>query len=111
VIIGIILSPITTFFVANKNLHVLTLDIQDLEGFSKFAKQVDDIVGKEGLNLLINNAGMLYREKDRVSADHTIGKSWSQLPLSRASSQKIWWTASRPIAWVLCSWLKHCWTT
>jgi len=56
------------FYVANKNLHVLTLDIQDLEGFSKFAKQVDDIVGKEGLNLLINNAGVLHREKERVSA-------------------------------------------
>jgi len=44
----------------HKNLHVLKLDVNDTDSFDGFVKSVGDIVGDaNGLNLLVNNAGML----------------------------------------------------
>jgi len=42
------------------NLHILPLDVNDCDSFGDFAKKVGDIVGPDnGLNLLVNNAGVL----------------------------------------------------
>ncbi len=46
-------------------LHVLTLELKDHSSFSRFAEQVEEIVGvKNGLNLLINNAAFEPREDE-----------------------------------------------
>lgn len=42
----------------NKNVHILKLDVTDEQSYSEFTSQVTEIVGDNGLNLLINNAGM-----------------------------------------------------
>ncbi|XP_062388902.1 C-signal-like [Sardina pilchardus] len=39
-------------------IHVLRLDVADLSSIQESAKKVGSIVGKDGLNLLVNNAGM-----------------------------------------------------
>ena len=43
-------------------LHVLTLDVTDHDAYPKIAAQVGEIVGDAGLNLVINNAGVLPNE-------------------------------------------------
>ncbi|XP_049937313.1 C-factor-like isoform X1 [Schistocerca serialis cubense] len=42
----------------HKSIHVLKLDVTDFSSLGGFAKDVEGIVGDEGLNLLINNAGI-----------------------------------------------------
>ncbi|XP_014246377.1 uncharacterized protein LOC106664859 [Cimex lectularius] len=43
---------------AHSNVHVLKLDVTDYSAFPNFANEVGEIVGNEGLNVLINNAGI-----------------------------------------------------
>lgn len=44
----------------HSNLHILKLDVDNTDSFDGFAKSVSAIVGDDnGLNLLVNNAGML----------------------------------------------------
>jgi len=43
------------------NLHVLKLDVTDYGSFANFVKQVSDIVKDDGLNVLLNNAGITAR--------------------------------------------------
>jgi len=51
----------------HKNLHIITLEVTDYDSFPSVVKQVEDIVGAEGLNLLINNAGMIPPNRDLQS--------------------------------------------
>ncbi|XP_062388905.1 uncharacterized protein LOC134077359 isoform X2 [Sardina pilchardus] len=39
-------------------IHVIRLDVNDLSSIQESAKKVGSIVGKDGLNLLVNNAAM-----------------------------------------------------
>jgi len=43
----------------NKNLHIVSFDVRKHDDLPKVVDQVDKIVGENGLNLLINNAGLL----------------------------------------------------
>jgi len=49
------------------NLHVITLEVTDYAAFPALVKKVNDVVGNEGLNLLINNAGMVPQDRDLAS--------------------------------------------
>ncbi|XP_031560306.1 uncharacterized protein LOC116296429 [Actinia tenebrosa] len=53
------------------NLHLLQLDVTNEEDIAKVAAEVGKVLGEEGLNLVINNAGLYLAEdlKD-VTADH-----------------------------------------
>ncbi|XP_049786928.1 C-factor [Schistocerca cancellata] len=42
----------------HKNVHILKFDVKDFNSYGEFSKSVADIVGEEGLNVLINNAGV-----------------------------------------------------
>ncbi|XP_056629780.1 C-factor isoform X1 [Diorhabda sublineata] len=42
---------------ANKNVHVLQLEVDKPETFDNFAKDIEAIVKEDGLNVLFNNAG------------------------------------------------------
>lgn len=49
---------------ANSSLHILALDVTDHSAYPKIVEEVSNIVGAdEGLNLLINNAGVLPSER------------------------------------------------
>jgi len=52
-----------------ESLHVLKLEAGDMSSFENFSSQVKSIVGDDGLNLLINNAGM--NPKNALLADQT----------------------------------------
>ncbi|XP_012695174.2 C-factor-like [Clupea harengus] len=43
-------------------IHVIRLDVADLSSIKESAKQVGLFLGKDGLNLLVNNAGMATHE-------------------------------------------------
>ncbi|XP_023726269.1 C-factor isoform X3 [Cryptotermes secundus] len=42
----------------HKNVHILQLDVTDFESYGNVVKSVDSVVQNEGLNVLINNAGV-----------------------------------------------------
>lgn len=46
---------------SNSNLHVLNYDAAKYDSYEEFASQVKAIVADDGLDLLINNAGVLVR--------------------------------------------------
>ncbi|CAG2178328.1 unnamed protein product, partial [Oppiella nova] len=51
-------------------LHVLQLEGTNYNSFPEFVKQVEAIVGDQGLDTLINNAGMAFRDRlDSVTAE------------------------------------------
>ncbi|CAG2178698.1 unnamed protein product, partial [Oppiella nova] len=51
-------------------LHVLQLEGTNYNSFPQFVKQVEAIVGDQGLDTLINNAGMAFRDRlDSVTAE------------------------------------------
>ncbi|GLV32298.1 sniffer [Carabus blaptoides fortunei] len=43
---------------ANANVHILEIDLKKYDAYDKLSKQVHDIVGEDGLNVLFNNAGV-----------------------------------------------------
>lgn len=47
---------------AHSNLHVLVLDLIKYDQFENFTGQVQQIVADDGLDLLVNNAGILIRD-------------------------------------------------
>lgn len=53
----LILQELHKIASANENVHLLKLDVKQTETFDKFAREVQKIVGEEGLNVLFNNAG------------------------------------------------------
>ncbi|KAH7640446.1 hypothetical protein DERF_000009 [Dermatophagoides farinae] len=83
---------------AHNNLHVLTYDATNYDSYGDFVKQVESIVKNEGLNLLINNAGMAIRStldnvtpKDiltnvEVNAVGSLMLTKALLPLLKASA-------------------------
>ncbi|GBP63589.1 C-factor [Eumeta japonica] len=42
----------------NKNLHILRLDVKNTEFFDEAVSKISEVVGDDGLNVLINNAGV-----------------------------------------------------
>lgn len=42
----------------NSNLHPLEMDITDVASYPSVVKKIEDIVGDDGLNVVINNAGI-----------------------------------------------------
>lgn len=43
---------------SNPNLHIITIDLKNVNDYSKVFEAVNEVVGEGGLNLLINNAGV-----------------------------------------------------
>ncbi|XP_077979327.1 C-signal-like [Glandiceps talaboti] len=86
----------------NPNVTVLKMDVTNLEEIDEAAKQVEECVGEDGLNLLINNAGYLKIEEkmEDVTVEsmmmhyriNTIGPAMVAkrfLPLLRAASKSV----------------------
>jgi NAD(P)-dependent dehydrogenase (short-subunit alcohol dehydrogenase family) len=46
----------------NQNLHLLQLDVDDYEGIKRVTSEVGDKLQGKGLNLLLNNAGIMNRQ-------------------------------------------------
>ena len=46
---------------SNGTVHVVKLDVKDYAQYDQVVKQVGDIVGEDGIDLLINNAGIAIR--------------------------------------------------
>lgn len=42
----------------HSNLHILQIDLKDIDKYDQFAKEVESIVQDNGLNVLFNNAGI-----------------------------------------------------
>ncbi|XP_059469852.1 C-signal [Neocloeon triangulifer] len=42
----------------NQNIHILELDVTNFDKYNEISEQAKDIVGDDGLNVLINNAGV-----------------------------------------------------
>lgn len=59
---------------ANKNLVILNLDLTNIPTFAEVSSQISTIVGEQGLNLLINNAGIStkFTKLGLVKEDHLI---------------------------------------
>uniref|UniRef100_A0A2A4JM24 Short-chain dehydrogenase n=1 Tax=Heliothis virescens TaxID=7102 RepID=A0A2A4JM24_HELVI len=58
----------------NKNLVILNLDVKDTSSFDDFSSKISEAVGKQGLNLLINNAGVTtkYTKLPYVKAEQLL---------------------------------------
>ncbi|XP_045491043.1 C-factor [Colias croceus] len=58
----------------HNNLHILNLDVTDTSQFDDVATQVAKVMGGQGLNLLINNAGVTTRftKLNLVKADQLL---------------------------------------
>nr|WBW70137.1 venom protein [Lampona murina] len=55
---------------SNSNVKVLTLDVKDVASFPNIRQQISSEVGDVGLNLLINNAGIMFGDTlDKVSKE------------------------------------------
>ena len=55
----------------NKNLHVLEMDVNDFESFRQVVSEVDKKLKGRGLDLLLNNAGIMDRSTlDQVTAEN-----------------------------------------
>ncbi|XP_073984446.1 SDR family oxidoreductase sniffer isoform X2 [Rhodnius prolixus] len=46
---------------SNKNIHILQLDLLNFDSYAEFSKIVATIVKNDGLNVLINNAGVGHK--------------------------------------------------
>jgi len=51
----------------NSSLHAMEFDVTDYAAHEKFVTAVDTVLGEAGLNLLINNAGILPQNRDLIS--------------------------------------------
>ncbi|KAK4337010.1 hypothetical protein RND71_043965 [Anisodus tanguticus] len=57
----------------NENLNILKLDVKDYSKYNEFYNNLFSIVGDKGLDLLINNAGILIRsELDDITPEKMI---------------------------------------
>jgi len=55
---------------SNSNVKVLKLDVKDVDSFPSIRQQIASEVGDTGLNLLINNAGIMFGDSlDKVSKE------------------------------------------
>lgn len=43
---------------SHKSIHIIQLDVKDFDSYSRIVKEVSDVVKNDGLNVLINNAGV-----------------------------------------------------
>ncbi|KAL9974925.1 hypothetical protein ACROYT_G012029 [Oculina patagonica] len=94
-------SELKSLAEGNKNLHVMEMDMNDFESFSRVVSEVDKMLEGRGLDLLFNNAGVATRlTLDEVTTESMISdfKTNAVAPLMlakaflpllrRASSQK-----------------------
>ncbi|XP_078355997.1 uncharacterized protein LOC144640799 [Oculina patagonica] len=66
-------SELKSLTEGNKNLHVMEMDVNDFESFGKVVSEVDKKLEGRGLNLLLNNAGIMDRSTlDEVTAEGMI---------------------------------------
>lgn len=66
-------SELKSLSEVNTNLHMLGLDVNNIESFDKVVSEVDSKLENRGLDLLINNAGIMDRSKlDAVTAEGMI---------------------------------------
>jgi len=57
----------------HSSLHVLKLEIKNFDSYPQFVQQVEQIVGADGVDTLINNAGILInKDLESVTADQMI---------------------------------------
>jgi len=47
---------------ANDSIHIVKLDTKKYSDYDQFVSQVGQIVGEQGIDVLINNAGILLRD-------------------------------------------------
>merc|ERR1719308_807128 len=52
---------------SHSTLKLIEMDVTDQSMYDKAVKKVSDVVGEDGLNLLINNAGLLPANRDLQS--------------------------------------------
>ncbi|XP_039301255.1 C-factor isoform X1 [Nilaparvata lugens] len=77
------------------NLKILQLDVKDFDSYKDVVKQVQDVVGDAGLNLLVNNAGVSskFTRVNLVKADQMtdnfLVNSVAPLMLTKASLNAI----------------------
>ncbi|XP_078355998.1 C-signal-like [Oculina patagonica] len=63
-------SELKSLAEGNKNLHVMEMDMNDFDSFSRIVSEVDKMLEGRGLDLLINSAGVMDRSKlDEVTAE------------------------------------------
>ncbi|XP_034253205.1 C-factor-like [Thrips palmi] len=60
-------SELQSLAKAHSNLHVVQFDVNDFDSYDAFTQKVASIVGEKGLNVLINNAGIMKGKKDSLS--------------------------------------------
>jgi len=84
----------------HSNVHILQLEVCDEASYGRLVKEVEDVVKDSGLNLLINNAGILkWNKLTDVKKDHLVEHfntncvaplqiSRAFLPLLRAAGAK-----------------------
>jgi len=60
-------GELTELAASNENLHLIQLDVTNYTDYPEVVKQVSQIVGDRGLNLVINNAGLLPQNRDLES--------------------------------------------
>ena len=49
---------------SNPTLHPMQMSVTDQAAYDQVVQTVGEVVGEEGLNLLINNAGVLPQNRD-----------------------------------------------
>ncbi|GFU55320.1 c-factor [Nephila pilipes] len=86
---------------SNPNVKILQLDVRETESFPEIKKQVEQEVGGTGLNLLINNAGILHKhsledvtmnammENFEVNTVSPLLLTKSLLPLLKTAASKV----------------------
>ena len=66
-------SELNSLSEVNKNLHVVQLDVNDFESFNQVVSEVDRKLEGHGLDILLNNAGIVDRTTlDEVTAEEVI---------------------------------------
>ncbi|CAB3381223.1 Hypothetical predicted protein [Cloeon dipterum] len=91
----------------NKSVHIIEMDVTNFESYNDTAKRVKELVGDDGLNLLINNAGITTKftrlnmvKLDQIMDNFTVNTAApimltkSLLPLLKAAAAK---SASSPL--------------
>ena len=66
-------SELKNLAAANSNLHLIEFDVTNFEGIKQVVLEVETKLEGQGLNLLINNAGIMHRSAlDQVTAEDMI---------------------------------------
>lgn len=77
------------------NLRILKLDVIDFGSYDGFVEEVKSIVGGKGLNVLINNAGIMQDRK--TSFNDCTAKSWTDHYVTNTVAPMMLSKALRPV--------------